>query len=214
MNYTTFDTLTVRQYQQLYAIHSSEDKDLDKIIQSVCVLADKTERQVEEMSLPDFNKVAGELSVIFGKEVKGNPKSFINIAGDRYGIVYDPSTLSAGQYIEIQTWMASNVIENLNKIMASIVYRVTGRGIFKKRHKYDAANHPAISEAILDCNFIDVHSTCVFFLKLWNASIVSLEGYLAKELRTKGVTRDQLRTILARSSVGFSTFADLPKIKE
>lgn len=218
MKYTTFETLTVNQYQQLYSIHRGESEDTDKIIQSVCVLTGLSEKGVEDMPLPDFNRVAGELAVIFKEKAftslrNAKPKSFIHIAGKTYGVNYKPSTLSAGQYIEVQTWMRSNVIENMNKIMASIVYPVKGRGWFKKRLKYDAEKHPEISEQILECNFIDVHAACVFFSKLWRDSINSLTAFLEKEAKRKGMNPEQLRTLLRNVSAGFLTPNELQILK-
>ena len=214
MKYTTFDTLTVRQYQQLYAIHTDkETADIDKVIQSVCVLTGLSERGVEQLSVPEFNKISSEIAKIFSKEIKGEPKTFIQIAGKRHGIIYQPATLSTGQYVEIQTWMQTNVIENLHKIFASIVYEVKGKGIFKKRLKYNSDNHPVISEAILDCNFIDVHSSCVFFLKLWRDSIKALEPYLAKELKAKGMNPTQIQTALKSYLDGFTMLNGLQTLK-
>lgn len=214
MKYTTFDTLTVRQYQQLYAIHSEkETADIDKVIQSVCVLTGLSERGVEQLSVPEFNKISSEIAKIFSKEIKGEPKTFIQIAGKRHGVIYQPATLSTGQYVEIQTWMQTNVIENLHKIFASIVYEVKGKGIFKKRLKYNSDNHPVISEAILDCNFIDVHSSCVFFLKLWRDSIKALEPYLAKELKAKGMNPTQIQTALKSYLDGFTMLNGLQTLK-
>jgi hypothetical protein len=202
MQYTTFETLTVGQYQQLYDIHSGNDSELDKIIQSVCVLTGLSERGVEELPLPKFNQISAELSRIFSKDIKGEPKTFISIAGDRYGIIYQPSTLSAGQYVEIQTWMQTNVIANIHKIMASIVYQVKGKGIFRKRLKYNPDNHNEISTAILSCRFVDVYYSCVFFLNLWNDSIKALEGYLKKEAKLKGVDPTRIQDILKDISDG------------
>ena len=214
MKYTTFDTLTVRQYQQLYAIHTDkETADIDKVIQSVCVLTGLSERGVEQLPVPEFNKISSEIAKIFSKEIKGDPKTFIQIAGKRHGVIYQPATLSTGQYVEIQTWMQTNVIENLHKIFASIVYEVKGKGIFKKRLKYNSDNHPVISEAILDCNFIDVHSSCVFFLKLWRDSIKALEPYLAKELKAKGMNPTQIQTALKSYLDGFTMLNGLQTLK-
>lgn len=214
MKYATFQTLTLRQYQQLYAIHTSDGDDMDKIIQSVCILANKTEREVEEMQLADFNKVSSEIAKIFSHEsIKYKPKPFITIGGKKYGIICQPSTLSTGQYIEIQTWMRSNLIENMNKIMASLVYPVKGVWPFLWRGKYNAEHHPVTSEQILDCNFQQVHSTCVFFLKLWKGSIKALVPYLEKELSKKGVNQTQIQTILRHASDGFLTSNELQTLK-
>jgi hypothetical protein len=203
MTYTTYDTLTVWQYQQLYNIHTGTEDELDKIIQSVCVLTGLSERGVEDLPMPDFNKVSAELATIFKRETKSEPKTFININGKRYGVIYNPNTLTAGQYVEIQTWMKSNVIDNLHKIFASLVYEVKGRGIFKKRLKYNSDNHAEISEAVLQCRFVDVYSTCVFFLNLWNDSIKALVPYLQKEGKLKGVSQTKMQDILKSITDGY-----------
>ena len=203
MEYTTFETLTVKQYQDLYYIHKGTDDDIDKIIQSVCVLTGLSERGVEDLPLPVFNKISAELSRIFSKDIQGQAQSFINIGGAKYGINYLPATLTAGQYVEVQTWMQTNVIENLHKIFASIVYQVKGKGIFKKRLKYNPDNHNQVSEAILSCRFADVYFSCVFFLELWKSSINSLADYLEKEGKKKGVNPIQMRDILKNISDGY-----------
>lgn len=203
MNYSTFQTITVRQYQQLYEIHRGKADTLDKTIQSVCVLTGLSERGVEDLSMQEFNKIAAEITVIFSNLPKAEPKSFIRIGGKRFGIIYKPATLSAGQYIEIQTWMRSNLIENIHKIMASLVYPVKGVWPFWYRGKNNSENHPEISEKILDCNFMTVHSACVFFSKCWRDSINSLVPYLDRQTGKKGVSRKDLQTILKHATDGF-----------
>ena len=217
MKYATFQTLTVGQYQQLYEIHTGEGEDLDKIIQSVCILTSKTEKEVEDMTVPDFNKVSSEIARIFTEaNLSRKPKAYIKIGGKRFGITYNPATLTTGQYVEIQTWMRSNLTENINKIMASLVYPIKGRWPFLWRGKYNAEIHPKISEQILDCKFIEVHSTCVFFLKLWRNSIKALVPYLEKELKKKGQTKEkmqELRTILKQAGDGFLMPNELQTLK-
>lgn len=213
MKYTTFKDLTLRQYVELYSIYKSDMEDLEKIIQSVCLLTGLTEKDVDEMDLMDFNKVSREISVIFSTEVRGEPKKFISIAGKQYGITYTPADLKAGQYIEIQTWMA-DPINNMAKIMASLVYPIKKLGPFRFKGKYDSAKHPILSEQILDCNFIDVHSACVFFSDLWDVSIKSLQGFLARKIRKKWkITDRELTMILENASVGFLTQRKLQTLK-
>lgn len=204
MKYTTFQTLTVRQYQELYAIHTGKDEDIDKIIQSVCVLTGLTEKGVEAMSIPDFNKVSSELSVIFRDKFNAKPKPFIEIAGKKYMIIYNPADLSAGQYIEIQSWCNANLIDNIPKIMASLVYPEKG--------VYDSKNHRFLSEAILDCNFIEVYAVCLFFSTLWKNSIVSLGDYLERNIQGK-IQKDRLKIILGSLTDGYTMPVGLANLK-
>lgn len=189
---------------------------MDKIIQSVCVLTRLTERGVEELPLSDFNKISSELSVIFKEQAftslrNAKPKTFIKIGGKRFGIIYRPETLSTGQYVEIQTWMRSNLIENVNKIMASLVYPV--KGVWPFWYKGKKKDHVKISEQILDCNFIDIHSACVFFSKLWRNSINSLSDYLVKEAKAKGMKEEDMKILLGNVSGGFLTPSELQTLR-
>lgn len=199
---TTLETLTVGQYQELFAIHTSEMDDLDKVIQSVCVLTGKSESEVEEMSLSDFNKTSSTLATIFSKQPDSKPKRFLQINSKEFGVTYEPRYLSAGQYIEIQTWIKEGYIQNIHKIMASLVYPVKRKLFRKVRGKYDAEQHPEISEGIKDCLFIDIHSACVFFCQLWKASMESLRGYLVKDLLNKGMRPKEIQMILQLVSDG------------
>lgn len=217
MKHTTFETLTVGQYQKLFAIHTGNAEDMDKIIQSVCVLTGLTEEEVDGLPVPEFNKISKEILVIFKEQAfsssKAKPKTFINIGGKQFGVIYNPATLSTGQYIEVQTWMRSNLIENLHKIVASIVYPVKGWWIFKNRLKYNPDIHTKISEQIKDCNFLDVHNACVFFLKLWRNSMIGMKGFLEKELKAKGISQNQVEILLRHVSDGFLTPNELQTLR-
>ncbi len=45
----TFDTMTVGEFQALYAVQKSDMDPLDKITESIAILASKTHREVEDM---------------------------------------------------------------------------------------------------------------------------------------------------------------------
>lgn len=194
MKYTTFSELTVGQYQELYRIHTSKDDDLDKVIQSIAILTGTTPKQVEEMTLPEFNLVSLELAVIFsGQQSKIKPPRFLKLHGKKYAVEYNVRKLNAGQYIEIQAWLKDGkMIENMHKVIASLIYPVN----FWTKGKNDSAEHEINSELILDCNYLQVQSICVFFSLLWNASIKALVPYLKKDLMRK-IPNNQQKEVTA-----------------
>lgn len=194
MKYSTFHTLTVGQYQELFRIHTSKDDDLDKVIQSVAVLTGTTPKQVEEMTLLEFNLASAEIAVIFsGESVSVHPPKYLTLHGKKYAIEYNVRNLNAGQYIEIQSWIkGGKMIENMHKVIASLIYPVS---IWSKG-KNDSAEHEINSEFVLDCNYLQVQAVCVFFSLLWNNSIKALVPYLKKDLIRK-IPKSQQEEVIA-----------------
>lgn len=195
MKYTTFQSLTVGQYQELFRIHTSKDEELDKIIQSVAILTNTTPKQVEEMTLVDFNHSSSELAVIFsGDNIPVKPPRTLILNGKKYGIEYNVRNLTAGQYIEIQTWIKDGkMIENMHKVIASIIYPKS----FWSKGKNEPEKHEINSELVLDCNFLQVQAITVFFSLLWNNSIKALEAYLTKDIARKIQKKDQEQVMKA-----------------
>lgn len=190
MNYTKIENLTVGQYQELYKIHKSTDEDIDKAIASVAILTDKTRWEVEELPLMDFTGMSKEISILFSNpEVKSKVVKSVRINGKKYVVILNPRKLSAGQYIDLQTFLKGNLIENLHRLMASLLIQVKYSPL-NIRGKYDGENHEKIAEGIQSLKFSEIHSTCVFFSKLWTASIKAMETYLKKEWKKK--TKNQM----------------------
>ncbi len=172
--------LTVDQYQRLYAVQRSENTDLDKSIQSVAIITGKTPTEVEAMDFHEFKTKAKEIAVLFSGPIEQRmPHRYVKLVGKKYKVMTDIRDLSAGQYIDLQHFLAGNMIENLHQIFACLLIpeKFFGKG------KYDGKNHEIISNSVLDLPFIEVHSTCVFFLKFWNGSIKAIQDYLNKEFQ-------------------------------
>ena len=200
--------LTVGEYQALYYIHTSKDEEIDKAVASVSILTGKTRWEVEEMDFKEFTHLTKELNILFGAFVSGKPKTSLKINGKKYQVCLNPRKLSAGQYIDLQHFLKGNMIDNLHKIMACLV-------VPKKRFgvgKYDGENHELISVGIQDLNFIDVHSTCVFFSLLWSNSIKAITPYLSQEVMKKNpsLSPQDLQSIMD----GFLTHPRLQSMSE
>lgn len=214
---TTFEQLTVGQYQELYKISKLNIDDIDKETQFVGVITGKSDREVGEMTLPDYVKAKNTIIDIFERaKLTYDPQKTVKINGKRFGICYEPSKLSGGQYITIQHWMQGDVVENMHLIMASIVYPV-------KRFWYGLRSLPPVTEdhsknaeGIKDLPFLAVWSACVFFCNLLNHSINNLQDFLMKSLLKKGMKRNQASSLLMglqNSMAGYTTLNELPILK-
>lgn len=194
MNYSTFDTLTVGQYQQLYAIQKSEMDEIDRATESVAVLTGKTPTEVEDMPLSEFNKVAVEIAVIFDKkERKVKPPRSLRIQGRKHRILYNPREISSGQYIDLQHFLSQDTIENLHKIVACLIVPVKWHG---GNGKYSGTDHEIKAAYVQEMNFLKIQAVFVFFSKLWSASIKAIQPYLEREMKKKGIQGMNLQELM------------------
>jgi hypothetical protein len=209
----TFNSLTVWQYQELYRIAKSDMDGLDKMTESVAVLIGKTNRDIEDMPLPEFNRLSAEISKIFeSAKLEADPKRIIDTGTRKYGITYEPKNLRAGQYIEVQEFGKGDIIENLHLIMASISYPVKknfwGRWVAGKN---DSSRHEIVANDMLSAKFIDVYSACVFFCHLLKNSIVGLESYLEKRMKQEGLNKNLTKLLMMDLAAALDGF--IPPLK-
>lgn len=176
--------LTIDKFQQLYRVAHSKLDDIDKSIQYVKIMTGKSESEIERMKVEKFNRICNVALKLFNismEEIHNTkPKNFIFVGHKVYKINYDVKKLTANRYVEISTF-GNNVIENLHKIMATLVQEVkfTWRGL--RLVPYDSAKHEEVSEIMLKANFRECYHTCVFFCQLFKHSIVALKHFTEGE---------------------------------
>lgn len=171
--------ITVGQYQELYSISKSEDSDIEKAIQSVCVVTGKTAMEVEDMPIGEFKQLSQSVIYEFHKaSLNAHPKSFLKARGKLFQVNYIPSTLRSAQYTELQAWLGGDLIENLHLILASIVFPVKKYLWVKLPGKNDSSKHKEVAELIKEMDFYEAYGCVIFFCKLFNASIKGTLNYL------------------------------------
>jgi hypothetical protein len=163
--------LTIEKFQQLYAVSTSDMTDLDKSIAFIQIVSGKSQTDIESMKVSKFNKECKKVNDTFAKsmEVLNNskPSNWFWVGGKLYYINYDIKQLSANKYVEVATF-AKDIIGNLHKILASMVYETkwTWKGV--KILPYTGANHEKVSERMLKADFKVAYNTALFFYLLFN----------------------------------------------
>lgn len=178
--------ITIGQYQQLYAIEKQEGDEFEKSLQRVAVITGMTDRELEDMPLMRVNEIAKGIRIACEQAVLNNsPVDFLKSGNKIYQVQYMISRMRAAQYSELQTWLNGDIIENLHKILASIVVPVKKWLWVYVPGKNDSAKHPEVSEHMKDVNFNDAYGCVVFFCRLYNALIKDMQGYLELQLVKK-----------------------------
>lgn len=178
--------ITVRQFQQIYAIDSKLDE-LDKLVKAVCILFNKTEDEVNDLTRDEFTAICKKAAFAFETIPQQPHKDRIG----RYKVQYDVRKLRFRRYAEPMQFAANDLIPNLHNILASIVNPT----FFGFRLRNRAKDHPKIANELLDAPFLDVYYTCVFFCKLYRSSIEATQPYILKELMTKMTAEESHATL-------------------
>lgn len=211
----SWNTITVEQYQQIVSITQSKDTEEEKVINVMSCLLDLTIRQIEDLTLQEFNKKAKEIAFVFSKEIPGKPEKYIKANGKIYFINYRIEKQRFAQYVE-QLRFSQEPMPNLHLLFASMVQPVKKVLFFKRVGKNDSNRHEEVSNDILKARFIDVYHTAVFFYRVFRGSIKLMKDYLKSELMEKGL-KEKEADLLIMSSInamdGFITPKWLPTLK-
>jgi len=160
--------LTIKQFQQANNINKLEINDYDKSILFIKLIAEKTDEDVSKMSINKFNKLCSKILKSFNdiqnNITKNKHKRIIRIKNKFYFINYDIAKLDAGRYVETATF-GVDLLDNLHKLMATMVVPMkwTLKGL--KAMQYDAMNHEQIAEDMLQADFKNCYSSCLLFLE-------------------------------------------------
>jgi hypothetical protein len=187
--------MTIKQFQELYYVATSDDMDFDKSIKMVGIVTGKTPEQVERMSMIKFNFLCGMVHrqfKIFEKDLmKGKPKKIVRVGKRFYKINYDVTKCKSSTYVEVSTF-STDIIQNLHKIMASIVTPV--------KFKWGKwVEHEELASDLEQMDFEVAYHAAVFFYTLFNASMQVIQPYLVNEMIKKGIAKEKAEKILMNS---------------
>lgn len=186
--------LSIQKFQELYIISQTEMDDTDKAIRLVQVVTGKTQEEVEEMPLPQFNSLCGEINKLFDFS-NGKPTRTIRVGKNFYRVHLDINNLNAGRYVEVVKF-SKHTIPNLHKIMASIVQPCTWYG---RLLPYQANKHEQYADDMLQADFHTAYHSAVFFYALFSNLMRSSQAYLKAEAVKKGAKPEHVEQVLRDS---------------
>ena len=194
--------LTIETFQKLNYVAQSNLDDIDKSIEFVRIFTNKPAEDIEKMNVAKFNKLCNKVMKLFEQAMtrieNDKPSNWFWVKGKLFYINYDIATISANKYVETAIF-GQNVIDNLHKIMATMVYetKLTWKGI--KIKPYDATKHAKISEMMLKADFNRCYHLAVFFYQLFKNSIANLKPYLEQQAKDKEKLESALTDFIATS---------------
>ncbi len=210
-----WENISVAQFQEIYKLSQSADlEDVDKVTRAICIVFNKTEREVEELTISEFNDLAKKCSFLFNDEVPGKCANIIKVGNKKYGIQYNPQKLRHRQYVEILHF-SDKPIENMHLIMASLVTPMKRKRILFiptwLEGRNEAKDHDEISADMLNARVIDVYHACIFFCKLYANLIEVMRDFLVVEMMNKGVKKEEAENLITASRNAMAGFTQQGK---
>jgi hypothetical protein len=198
-----WDKISVWQYQQIYKVLSSKDKettDLDINVKLVAIVNDMTEMQIDSLGLDEYAELSKTIAFL-NEPIKGKPVKYIAISNNkRYRINYDVSKMPFARYIESKVF-SEDLYGNLHKLAATMVipqkkmfFGYSGIWIDEK---YDASRHQEYANDMLEAKFIDVYHSLVFFYQVYRNWIEVSQDYMANRLIKAGMKEAEAKEVVA-----------------
>lgn len=180
--------VTLWQYQQIENLISKkgDDTELDIAVKALAILTDRTETQIDSLSIADLKEQLKTIDFINTDKPEPKPQDYIKVGKKKYRCIYDVRKMPYARYIETK-FFASDITNNLHKIAASMVMPMkwTWRGW--KLAKYDASMHDEYAQDLLCAPFEQVYGSVVFFCQVFADSIMNLEDYFKEQMIKSGM---------------------------
>ena len=201
--------MTIKTLQELYFISNNKDDDFEKSIKMVSVLTGKSIEKIEAMPMRLFNHHCNRISKQFeriGSDLMASkPKRLLFANGRIYKLNYDLQ--KASKYVEGITF-AKDIINDINKLMATIAEPVTWYGRPYKRSHEDIAND------MEQANFEAAYNAAVFFYLQFQISLSLIQPYLMEQLPNHKEKVTEMMTNLMPVLDGFIMPKWSQKLKE
>ena len=121
---TSWKDINIDTYIKLVPVLETEQEDITRVINILCVLTGKKREEIKEIQLTDYHKLIKKMAFLFTEIPTKLESKRIKLDGNYYEFKLNAENLLFGEYINaMETLNSKNenaVIENLDKILASI----------------------------------------------------------------------------------------------
>jgi len=190
-----WEKISVWQYQQIYNVINSKDKndtDLDINVRLVAIVNNMTEMQIDSLPLNEYAQLSKSITFL-NEPIKGKPVKFIKVSRNkRYKINYDVSKMPFARYIESKVF-SEDLYGNLHKLAATMVIPQKKKLGFWVDLPYDASRHQEYANDMLEARFIDVYHSLVFFYQLYRNWIEVSQDYMVSKMMQTGMTQEKAK---------------------
>jgi len=201
---TGWHEVTLNQYIEITKVPSLGFDETESALRVLSILTGVDDSYFIDMDYRQLKLALAKIAFVY-KKPQGRIRQKVRINGRRYRVNYLPSTLTAGEYIDLTHWTKTpqEAIENLNKIISVYLKPVNVFG-FKLKNCYEKKEGKYVqtmssrewtAEHVGGCLTMDiVFPMSDFFLTLYEALLKNTQDFLKK------ANRKQMQEIQKRVS--------------
>ena len=128
---TSWEDITIGKYIELKPILETEQTEVERVINILCVLTGKKREEIREIQLKDYHKLIKKMSFLNTEIPTKLEKTRFKIDGKYYEFKINAEKLMFGEYINAMELLQSKnenaIFDNLHKILVSICRPVERR---------------------------------------------------------------------------------------
>lgn len=192
----TWNDVTVYQYQQIQNI--KEEDILDADIKLVSIMYNLTEKQVDALSMAEFNEKKKEVSFVHGEPLIPKTNKYLKVNKKVYRFVPDIREIKVGgtgRYITTK-YFQRDVVQNLHRIAASMVMPQRKSWFGFRDVKYQDQDHDIYAEDLLQAPITEVYGMVVFFCKVYLNWMDNSKDYLESLLKAAKMSQSESEKVV------------------
>ena len=182
----SYDKLPLCKWFEISEILVSEDADIDKQIDMICVLGDYERDYVEGLKIEDYSKLVQKTKFILEQPKTSLPEKTYTLGEFKLEPMLNAKDMNVAQYTDYSTYLQLNDIQERMVGLISVF-------LIPKGKKYnDGYSIEKVKELILTELTVDkAMSLSAFFLDYTKAWLKGMQTCLAKRLRKMKLTKEQ-----------------------
>lgn len=182
----SYDKLPLYKWFEINEIITSDDSDIDKQINMICVLGDYERDYVENLKLDDYSRLVNKTKFILTMPKTEMPEKVYALGEFKLEPMLNARDMNVAQYTDYSTYLQ---MEDMQERMTGLISVF----LIPKGMKYnDGYSIERVKELILTELTVDkALSLSAFFLEYTKAWLKGTQTYLVKTLRKIKMTKEQ-----------------------
>lgn len=199
----SYDKLPLYKWFEINEILTSEDSDIDKQVDMICVLGDYERDYVEGLKLEDYSRLVQKTRFILTLPKTEMPENVYTLGEFRLEPMLNARDMNVAQYTDYSTYLQ---LENMQERMIGLISVF----LIPKGKKYnDGYSVDRVKELILTELTVDkALNLSAFFLDYTKAWLKGTQTYLVKRLKKMKLTKEQ-RVKMEKALADLETAGDM-----
>lgn len=106
----TYDKLTIEKFYEIEKVMKEDLEDIDIQVKLISILTDKDEEEILNTKLDKYEEYVSGLNFLLNKPIgKDRYINSIKLNGVKYNLLKTPEKMTAGQFIDFQSYIENNL---------------------------------------------------------------------------------------------------------